>query len=70
MSVCNYAAEIWGYKDFKFCKNIQNRAVRYYLEVHKFAPIAGMQGDLGWLATKFRRYICMVIFLEPNYENG
>ena len=20
MSVCNYAAEIWGYKDFKFCK--------------------------------------------------
>ena len=70
MSVCNYAAEIWGYKDFKFCKNIQNRAMRYYLGVHKFAPIAGMQGDLGWLATKFRRYICMGNFLEPNHENG
>ena len=39
-----------------------DRAMRYYLGVHKYAPIAGMQGDLGWLATKFRRYICMVIF--------
>ena len=62
MSVCNYSAEIWGFKDFQCCKNIQNRAMRYYLGVHKYAPIAGMQGDLGWLATKFRRYICMVNF--------
>jgi len=43
---------------------IQNRAMRYYLGVHKFAPIAAMQGDLGWLSVKFRRYRCMTIFLE------
>ena len=55
MSVCNYSAEIWGFKDFQCSKNIQNRAIRYYLGVHKYAPIAGLQGDLGWLATKLRR---------------
>ena len=40
--------------------------MRYYLWAHKYAPIAGMQGDLGWLATKFRRniHVCMV-----NYRN-
>ena len=62
MSVCNYSAEIWGFKDFQCCKHIQNRAMRYYLRGHKYAPIAGMQGDLGWLATKFSRYICRVLF--------
>ena len=42
ITVNNYAAEIWGYKDFSVSKNSQNRAMRYYLGVHKFAPIAGM----------------------------
>ncbi len=60
MSVSNYAAEIWGYKDFQCCKNIQNRAMRYYLRAHKFAPIAGVQGDLGWFSVKFRIYKCMI----------
>ena len=61
MSVCNYAAEIWGYKDFKLQKYSKS-SYAILFRLHKFAPIAGMQGDLGWLATKFRRYICMVIF--------
>ena len=43
---------------------IQNRAMRYYLGVHTFAAIAAMQGGLGWLSVKFRRYRCMTIFLE------
>ena len=60
MTVNNYAAEIWGFKDFHCCKKVQNRAMRYYLGVHKFAPIVGMQGDMGWLAVRLRRYKCMV----------
>jgi hypothetical protein len=64
MTVNNYAAEIWGFKDFQCCKKVQNRAMRYYLGVHKFAPIVGMQGDMGWLAVRRRRYKCMV-----NYWN-
>ena len=54
------AAEIWGFKEFSKCNNVQNRAMRYYLGVHKFAPVVGMQGDLGWLSPKYRHYGCML----------
>ena len=64
ISVNDYAAEIWGYKNFPVCNNVQNRAMRYYLGVHRFAPISGMQGDFGWLTPKFRRYKCLF-----NYWN-
>ena len=49
---------------FRTVKMVQNRVMRYYLGVHKFAPISGMQGDLGWLSVRYRRYKCMV-----NYWN-
>ena len=61
-SVSDYAAEIWGYKDFPVCNNIQNRAMRYYLGVHRFAPIVGMQGDFGWLSPRYRRFKCILNF--------
>ena len=58
-SVSDYGAEIWGNKKFSFSNNVQNRAMRYYLGVHKFAPVAGMLGDFGWMSSKYRRYLCM-----------
>ena len=62
ISVNNYASEIWGFKDFQCCKNVQNRAMRYYFGVHKFAPISGMQGDLGWLSARLRRFKTILSF--------
>ena len=38
--------------------------MRYYLGVHKFAPIAGMVGDFGWMSPRFIRYKCIL-----NYWN-
>ena len=64
ITVNNYAAEIWGYKDFSVSKNSQKRAMRNYLGVHKFAPIAGMVGDFGWMSPRFTRYKCIL-----NYWN-
>ena len=61
-AISDYGAEIWGFKNFSFNNNVQNRAMRYYLGVHRFAPIAGMLGDFGWLSCKYRRYICMLRF--------
>ena len=37
-------------------KKIQNRAIRYFLGVHKNAPILGLQSEMGWLNVKFRLY--------------
>ena len=39
-----------------------NRAMRYFLGVHKFAPTAAVQGDMGWISLKYRRYKKMLLF--------
>ena len=51
-----------GFKDAHKIGIIQHRAMRYYLGVHKFAPILGMQGDMGWYDPKIRRYIKRIRF--------
>ena len=60
VSITDYSVEIWRFNDFSKCNNVHNRAMRYYLDLHKFAPVAGMQGDLGWLSPKYRHYGCML----------
>ena len=48
-------------KIFNAAKNIQNRAMRYYL-VHKFTPIAGVIGsDVPWLDCPASNAITWVI---------
>ncbi len=68
--VCNYAAEIWGYKDFSWATHIQNRAMRYYLGVHRFACLGGLRGDFGWLSPRFQRFIIMVNFWNRLINMG
>ena len=60
--VLNYGSEIWGYGRFEKCDYIMNRAMRFFLGVHKFAPTCGVQGDMGWLSMKYRRYIKILKF--------
>lgn len=62
LPVLNYGAEIWGGKEYPSNQQIQNRAMRFYLGVHKFAPTLGMLGDLGWIPIKFSQYTCMINF--------
>ena len=62
LSVLNYGAEIWGYGYYPKCDNIINRAMRFFLGVHRFAPTAGVQGDMGWMSLKYRRYMVMLKF--------
>ena len=37
---------------------IQNRAIRAFLGVHRFAPNLGLQGDVGWNSTAVGRNLC------------
>lgn len=53
--IMDYASEIWGMQKFDKGENVQNRAARAFLGVHKFAPVPGMQGDLGWISSNARR---------------
>ena len=45
--VLNYAAGIWRYKESKSSDAVQHTAIRYFLGIHKFAPILAAQGDIG-----------------------
>ena len=53
---------IWGFVEAKACNQIQNRAIRYFLGVHKFCPIPALNGDMGWSYCQDRRFICMLRF--------
>ena len=58
--VLDYCSTVWGYKQYKQLDNVQHRAIRYYLGVHRFAPIAAITGDIGWLPAKYRRWLNML----------
>ncbi len=48
--ITDYSSGIWGYLKSIEGEKIQNRATRFYLEIHKKAPILGIlaiQGDVG-----------------------
>jgi hypothetical protein len=53
--ILDYGSEIWGAQKYHKIDQIQNRAMRAYLGVHKFAPIAGIQGEMGWTSSLVRR---------------
>ena len=46
-------------------ENIQLHAQRYFLGVPIEAPIDSINGDFGWMATRYRRYIVYVSIVEP-----
>ena len=70
--ILEYAGGVWGYMKSKDIEMIHSRAMRYYLGVHTFAPIAGMYGDMGWMKPYMGRYTCMIRFWNRliNMENS
>jgi len=45
--VMDYCSGIWGIRKFQIAENVHNRAMRFFLGVHRFTPIAAMTGDMG-----------------------
>ena len=61
-TILDYCSSIWGFKKASQCDNVQNKAIRYFLGVHKFTPIPALWGKMGWFPSKYRRYLCMLRF--------
>jgi len=57
--VLNYGAEIWGFKDYATCKNIQMKAMKFYLGVPRGAPNVGVLGEFSWLKPQYERWFLM-----------
>ena len=72
LPILNYCSSVWAHKKANECDVVQNKAIRYFMGVHCFTPVAAINGDMGWLPCKYRRYLCMfrlwnkLIKMEPN----
>ena len=46
--IIDYGASVWGNKEHSCIKAVQHRASRFYLGLGKYAPVAGVVGEMGW----------------------
>ncbi len=58
--ILDYSAAVWGYRQYQQIDNVQNRAMRYFLGVHRFTPGLALTGDTGWLPSTYRRWAGML----------
>ena len=54
--ILDYCSSIWSHCNHLKSDNIQNRAIRYHLGLHKNAPILALQSEMGWLTPKYKYY--------------
>ncbi len=54
-----YCSSTWGYKRYPKLCQMQHRAMRVFLGVHRFTAIASMHGDTGWLSVRSWQWIHM-----------
>ena len=62
--VLDYFSSVWGFSKYNCLEAIQNRAIRIYLGVHKFAPILALQLDIGRVSTENRQCLSVLRFLN------
>ena len=58
--VTDYGSEIWGYLRESCTDQVQLKAIRSYLGVHKYAPNLAILGDMGWTPSDIRRKINLI----------
>ena len=63
--IIDYCSAVWGFRSFKSVQDVQNRAIRYFLGVHKFCPLPFLEGDMGWTSCNARCQTNMI-----NYWNS
>ncbi len=60
LPILEYGSGVWGFKEYNKCDQVIFNAIRFYLGVHKFTPITGLLGELGWLTSKYNNWINML----------
>ena len=58
--VTDYCAEIWGYTKGISIDNVQLKAMRILLGVHKFTANLFLEGELGWFTSIIRLQLAML----------
>ena len=60
LTIADYSAGVWGTKSFPKSEQVQYKAARYFLGVHRFAPIEALLGDMGWTTAKTRHKVLIL----------
>ena len=55
-SIIGYGAAVWGCRQFSCIDAVQNRALRFFLGVGRYAPNAAVNGDTGWQSVFQRQW--------------
>ena len=61
-TVLQYGSTVWGSRKANKLDNVQNRAMRYFLGVHKYTPVAALLGDMGWFPLYIEQYVSVARF--------
>ncbi len=54
--ILDYCSSVCGYCNLDKIDTVQNRALRLFLGVHKFAPNLSINADMGWIPSKIHRH--------------
>ena len=68
MTILDYCSAVWGFKNYQQIDKVQNRAMRYFLGVHRSTP-----RNVGrhWLATeRIQEMDIYVTAVEKTYPHG
>ena len=60
--VADYGSSTWGYHNLHHSTKIQDRAIRYFLGVHRFTALPALHAEMGWLLPRYRKYLNMLRF--------
>ena len=60
LTIADYSAGVWGTKSLPKSEQVQYKAARYFLGVHRFAPIEALLGDMGWTTAKTRHKVLIL----------
>ena len=64
LPVANYAAGVWGFKCFPAPQVLLNRMTRFFLGVHRFAPLPATKTEMDWLEMKMYRWLGIMRLLN------
>ena len=57
--VISYGAGIWRCKLYACINAVQNRAMRFFLGVEKYTPVAALEGEMGLEPSFIKQWTCI-----------
>lgn len=60
LPIMNYGSGVWGFAGYTKPQTLQNRLSRFYLGVHRFAPVSATKIEMNWLDPREGRWIEML----------